>query len=257
MKVSNIEGARSNNTSCEAPGWAQRPRTGTGLGQSTDLFQGDRSGGSCARAQMHTRRDAAESRNGQRVGKGEAAPPRPAAAVFLSCSWWCSRARFAWCGLRRAKAPKQERIYRKVRRGFTVLPLDGTGPFALVCLCSARVFGDMAGVGSEMERRIGTHGRADGRGEAVRSEYSLPATGIIPRVPCGSFRAPDRRVTACPSPRAPSHRPQHGPHGRRATQAHRHPHRKKARQPAHLDPPLFFSSRRSGDFGCASPFQRP
>lgn len=104
MKVSNIEGARSNNTSCEAPGWAQRPRTGTGLGQSTDLFQGDRSGGSCARAQMHTRRDAAESRNGQRVGKGEAAPPRPAAAVFLSCSWWCSRARFAWCGGRRHRS---------------------------------------------------------------------------------------------------------------------------------------------------------
>jgi hypothetical protein len=65
-------------------------------------------------------------------------------------------------------------------------------------------------------------------GEAVRSEYSLPATGIIPRVPCGSFCAPDRRVTACPSPRAPSHRPQDGPHGRRATQAHRHPHRTKA-----------------------------
>jgi hypothetical protein len=251
MKVSNIEGARSNNTSCgfaeTKNGNGARPKHGPFSGRSERRLLR-------ARANAHaTRRGGITQRAASWKRRRSPAPPRRGRVSFLFVVVFSSSV----CVVRRAKAPKQERIYRKVRRGFTVLPLDGTGPFALVCLCSARVFGDMAGVGSEMERRIGTHGRADGRGEAVRSEYSLPATGIIPRVPCGSFRAPDRRVTACPSPRAPSHRPQHGPHGRRATQAHRHPHRKKARQPAHLDPPLFFSSRRSGDFGCASPFQRP
>jgi hypothetical protein len=247
MKVSNIEGARSNNTSCgfaeTKNGNGARPKHGPFSGRSERRLLR-------ARANAHaTRRGGITQRAASWKRRRSPAPPRRGRVSFLFVVVFSSSV----CVVRRAKAPKQERIYRKVRRGFTVLPLDGTGPFALVCLCSARVFGDMAGVGSEMGRRIGTHGRADGA--AKLSDPNIPFPPLELSLAC---RAGPSAPRTAASLRA-------RPHGRRATgrrtghtgaEPHKPTGTRTARKPARLDPPLF-SSRRSGDFGCASPFPRP
>lgn len=126
MKNNNIEEGRTNKRSCGfSPESPQRSRPG----QSTDLFfsqpgrsSPDRRGGSCAgdglgAAQMHTRRGGITQWE-RSVEKEK--PPCPCASfslVVFSSSVCVVRVRSHRAG---------EGIYWKLRRVFSVLPLDGT-----------------------------------------------------------------------------------------------------------------------------------